>query len=337
MKFEFTKNIKGKKVNFEVRVKDEPFIRTYANEWSYTIEDIIINGKKIQNLSCADITEVYQPAVNKKVLAIKLQYDVAKEIGKILGVKKETLYLGIEQYRAEWEKMKEKGEKRLAEMKETEQKNIDSQFTDDNMTLEIHYDSHYGFTSSDSYSESTRGKEIFLKANNSDVRPILEDKLQQYETDGGWDDYNIYAEYKVSMKEFEGIVNKIYDSFEEEREARKIAEERWKEEEDRRKAEREFRRATMEVTILESGKEGGSEEEGPDLYANVEILDKKTGEKKQFSCRNLFDFGYVVNPLYSIDEGLEPGGMAEKDYWQIYEKGQGWVNIRKITEIEKKC
>jgi hypothetical protein len=96
---------------------------------------------------------------------------------------------------------------------------------------------------------------------------------------------------------------------------------------------REARKNEMQVKILKKGKiEGG---DGTDYYANVEITDGV--ETLRFGCRNIFDFGYVINPLYSISEGLEPGGIQSGDYWQTIKDNEGWVNVRLLTEFEKKA
>lgn len=73
-------------------------------------------------------------------------------------------------------------------------------------------------------------------------------------------------------------------------------------------------------------------------FANVEITSKSTGEKLQFDCRNVFDVGYVVNPLYPIAPGRKAGGIANGGQWMQYEGGAiGWVNVRPLTEVETKA
>lgn len=88
----------------------------------------------------------------------------------------------------------------------------------------------------------------------------------------------------------------------------------------------------MEVIVLKKGK---TYSEGVDPFVHVEVADHETGEKACFSCRNIFDFGYVVNPLYSVAKGYEPGGTCIKRedgwYWSTM---QGMV---KMTEFEVKA
>jgi hypothetical protein len=44
------------------------------------------------------------------------------------------------------------------------------------------------------------------------------------------------------------------------------------------------------------------------------------GKTLQFSERNVFDFGRVINPMYAVAEGLEPGGLSSvRDGVQVWE------------------
>ena len=64
-------------------------------------------------------------------------------------------------------------------------------------------------------------------------------------------------------------------------------------------AEKRAQYADLECTVIRRGTSRGEED---DPYALVEVTSKETGEKLQFTCRNIFDFGYVVNP----DGGVRP-------------------------------
>jgi hypothetical protein len=55
----------------------------------------------------------------------------------------------------------------------------------------------------------------------------------------------------------------------------------------------------FEAKVIKKGKENNE-----DLFAKVEVIEKATGEKRKYYCRNIFDFGYVVN--------LEKGGFANE-------------------------
>lgn len=105
-----------------------------------------------------------------------------------------------------------------------------------------------------------------------------------------------------------------------------------------KKAQREIEKATMIVKILRQN----PGEEGEDPSADVEITDSETGETARFSCRNIFDFGYVVNPLYSVGHGLKPGGLAKKNengkwIWQDFESERSWYDVRPLTPFEVKA
>ena len=76
-------------------------------------------------------------------------------------------------------------------------------------------------------------------------------------------------------------------------------------------AEKEFT-----VKILASHKGYGGED-GVDPYAKVEITDPNTYEKDIYHCRNIFDFGHVVN--------RSGGGLLSKDeagewFWDLWKK-----------------
>lgn len=60
------------------------------------------------------------------------------------------------------------------------------------------------------------------------------------------------------------------------------------------KREREQAQKEFTVEILDIDTRAGGEG-GHDPSAKVKITDSKTGESGFFSCRNIFDFGYVVN------------------------------------------
>lgn len=64
------------------------------------------------------------------------------------------------------------------------------------------------------------------------------------------------------------------------------------------------------------------------------------GETLSFSERDIFDFGVVVNPRYSIAEGVSGGLPNSIDgtlVWQDFRSGEGWENVRPLTENECAC
>ena len=96
--------------------------------------------------------------------------------------------------------------------------------------------------------------------------------------------------------------------------------------------------------IVKVIKKGATRSEGLDPYVIVEVIDPKTQEKGTFKCRNIFDFGYTINPCYPVAPGLEPGGLPRKEkstgelYWEHFDvKNRKWYTVRKMTEFEKKA
>ena len=77
----------------------------------------------------------------------------------------------------------------------------------------------------------------------------------------------------------------------------------------------------MECVIVNRYTTRGEEKDPGTL---VEVRSKTTSEKLRFNCRNIFDFGYTVNPAYSVVPGQKAGGIAMKDesgawYWNLYD------------------
>ena len=94
--------------------------------------------------------------------------------------------------------------------------------------------------------------------------------------------------------------------------------------------------------IVKVVKKGNTKSEAIDPYVIVEVTDVETQEKGMFKCRNIFDFGYVINPCYPVAPGLEPGGVARKEkgelYWEHFDvKNRKWYTVRKMTEFERKA
>ena len=147
-------------------------------------------------------------------------------------------------------------------------------------------------------------------------------------------------EYSEESQKYHGYKNNIVTGFE--MKLTDILQGRIekKKEEDMQKQKLEEERKTMQIEIIKQGYAEG-EEKNP--YAIVEVTDMITGEKAQFQCRNIFDFGYTINPNYSVAEGLEIGGLVitdketNKKYWQMFESGKGWYNVRELTEFESKA
>lgn len=71
-------------------------------------------------------------------------------------------------------------------------------------------------------------------------------------------------------------------------------------------------------------------DEGRTYITKVKITEKGTGKSLQFACRDIFDFGKVINPCYAVADG-SVGGLPVKDSWQV--EGR----LIKMTDFEKKC
>jgi len=107
-----------------------------------------------------------------------------------------------------------------------------------------------------------------------------------------------------------------------------------------KKAAEDAARAAMNVRVLRTGKEDVGD--GPDHFAEVEVTDPATGESARFRCRNVFDFGYVVNPMYPLAPGRDPGGLPKRIksawVWEDFEMDEdgdlGWVQVRSMTGFE---
>lgn len=117
--------------------------------------------------------------------------------------------------------------------------------------------------------------------------------------------------------------------------AKKAAEEKERAEYEARKAEKERERQAVfaKFTSWERQKTG--------KYEATHTM-TINGETLRFVERDIFDVGVVINPLYSVADGLEPGGLAlkKKDtptlYWNIYMDGS-LVSVRPLTENEMIC
>lgn len=62
------------------------------------------------------------------------------------------------------------------------------------------------------------------------------------------------------------------------------------------------------------------------------------GKTYVFQERNVDSVGIVINPCYSVQEGLTPGGAAcyenGKYYWEDFKSGEGWHIVREIQPDE---
>jgi hypothetical protein len=142
-------------------------------------------------------------------------------------------------------------------------------------------------------------------------------------------------EYDEESHKYHGYKNTVVTGFEMKLEDILQGRIEKKKEKDVTKQILEEEKKTMIIEIL---KQGYNQEEEKDPYAKIKITNPITNESALFNCRNIFDFGYVVNPDFAIVKGIEPGGMLNKEnYWETFEHNKGWYPVRKATEFEIKA
>lgn len=87
---------------------------------------------------------------------------------------------------------------------------------------------------------------------------------------------------------------------------------------------------TLERTVTD---EGGKTKE------YVHTITFHNGEQLTFTERNVFDFGIVINPAYSVLPESKPGGLCLNNngtyQWHEFIDGKGWFPVRELTENEK--
>lgn len=74
----------------------------------------------------------------------------------------------------------------------------------------------------------------------------------------------------------------------------------------------------------------------PSIYYTIKF---KNGNSYKWNERNIFDFGTVYNPCFSVCEGKESGGLVKKNkdgkyVFEIYENNKGWKDVRQLTDEE---
>jgi hypothetical protein len=104
-------------------------------------------------------------------------------------------------------------------------------------------------------------------------------------------------------------------------------------------AKRADLKSKVSCTVVRSYQVAG--EDGNDPVAIVRVKSLEDGAELEFACRNIYDFGYVINPRYAITPGRAPGGCMNLDpetkqwFWMDYEAGNGWSRIRDLTPFER--
>ena len=80
-------------------------------------------------------------------------------------------------------------------------------------------------------------------------------------------------------------------------------------------------------------------DEGGKTKEYVHTITFHNGEQLTFTERNVFDFGIVINPAYSVLPESKPGGLCLNNngtyQWHEFIDGKGWFPVRELTENEK--
>lgn len=76
--------------------------------------------------------------------------------------------------------------------------------------------------------------------------------------------------------------------------------------------------------------------DGLEISKKIKITDTQTGEQAIFNYRYIEDFGTIINPCFSVADGLEPGGIETNGFWKTKIDGD-WKIVRELTILEKKA
>lgn len=110
-------------------------------------------------------------------------------------------------------------------------------------------------------------------------------------------------------------------------------------EEAERKAEEEYQREktellsqvdSWEITEKTISDEGGNTK----MYTHTFRIG---GETLTYTERNVFDFGRVINPAYSVADGITGVILINRDNALCWVGGDNWDSIRKLTPAESIC
>lgn len=313
----------------EVDIDEEPQIKeNYSDDYSkelkiinLKVDEIEVPKNKLNNLFLVKFQKNFDEN-KKEVLVIDISYEAFKFIKKLkkINTKMDSGKIICSQELSDYyhKIFLPNAEKVIEELKAEKLKKIEEEFkklTDESI-VEISEHSNYGYSVFGSYSDHDFFKKLMVIFKKT---PLKFDKKYLVNTDMG--DYSITEYYKIPFKE----LNKLYD------EGLIILDE-IKEKKERKRIEIDREKKSLNMQIIEEGDEGKRYDS--DIFAKVKIIDPQSNESLEFNCRNIFDFGYVVNPNYLI--GDEYGGIATNGYWEQF-KENGWTKIRELTKFEEKC
>lgn len=177
---------------------------------------------------------------------------------------------------------------------------------------------------------------------DSDFEQLAQDTYTPYPIHDNWcDEYK--KAYQVAIEERsapgtadipnEVVYKKIYEILEQK--AKEVVPPRRAKQE----ADRQEREQIMSKIASVETKAVTIEDEGGRTVMYQHKVTMQSGTVYEFQDRNIFDFGRVINPKYSIAEGVKPGGLCSRDtdgdyIWQTFNDSKGWVPVRPLTEEE---
>lgn len=110
-------------------------------------------------------------------------------------------------------------------------------------------------------------------------------------------------------------------------------------EEAERKAEEEYQREKTEL-LSQVDSWDISEKTISDEGGNTKMYThtfRIGGETLTYTERNIFDFGHVINPAYSVADGITGVVLINRDNTLYWVGGDNWDSIRELTPAEVVC
>lgn len=107
--------------------------------------------------------------------------------------------------------------------------------------------------------------------------------------------------------------------------------------EQREREEREVAEKAREAEVRAQFSEWKVEPTGAHSVLHTMTIN---GETLQFAERDIFDFGVVVNPCYSIADGVDGRLCLRKNgrlVWENFMSGNGWCIVRELMDNEVSC
>lgn len=237
---------------------------------------------------------------------------------KMFNSNKGTVVISVD---AQTALIAEEMEKELRNQQKIVNQQWEDSIQDDTMITitEIYYNGHHIYAGGD-YFESKKVKAITEKLNDLGVRKTTA-LLQPYLSDSVEGEYGSIDTWTLTFAQLKGILDTLEQEKKQKEETAKQIEQ-----------EKMSKYSTISCKKIKETKQNG------DTASLVEITDGH--ETLQFMCRNIFDFGYVINPNYKLLPALEKGGMPKTKEdgtmsWQDFTGDKGWYEVRDMTDLEQ--